>query len=151
MSFQIKLQQNTSPANRVDKGLNDVITVDGVLRDGTSIIDPVVVVETELSPQMVSLVNYATIEEFGRHYFVTNVLTTVNGLWEIHMHVDVLMSYRNVLRQQTAVLARSESAYNMMLDDGWFMAYQNPRIQTKYLDVANPFGSQEYVLVVAGS
>lgn len=151
MSFSIVLQQNTSPANKVDKTASDVITVTGTLKRGTSIIDPVITIETAMSPQMVSMVNYAKIEEFGRYYFVTDVVSVKNNLWDVHMHVDVLMSYKGVIRQQTAVVARSEKAYNMLLDDGWFMSYQNPRIQVKQLDVANPFGAQEYVLVVAGS
>ena len=67
------------------------------------------------------------------------------------MHVDVLKSFADQIRNQTAVVARQEKKYNLMLDDGFFMTYQNPKIQTKLFSVADPFETQEFVLVVAGS
>lgn len=151
MSFPIKLQNSSSPTNKVDKSLTDIVTVTGVLRSGVSVTDPIVVVETELTPEMVSQVNYATIEVFHRNYYVTSVRTSNNKLWFVHMHVDVLMTYRELIRQQTAIVSRSATDYNLYLDDGWFMAYQNPRIQTKYFSTERPFESQEFVLYVAGS
>ena len=151
MSFRIALQRNSSPDNKVDKVITDVAYATGDLKSGTSIIDPSIVIDSALETDMLKNVNYATIELFGRSYFVTNILVGTTGLWEIHMHVDVLYTYRDKIRQQTAIVKRSETAYNMHLDDGWFMAYQNPKFEKRYFTVANPFESQEYVLVLAGS
>lgn len=67
------------------------------------------------------------------------------------MHVDVLKSFSEEIKQQYAVVARQENTYNLMLDDGIFMVYQNPKFQTKLFSAEAPFETQEFVLVVAGS
>ena len=151
MSFSIVFSTNTSPVNRIDKELTTVITVTGTLRDGASILNPEVEIESALTESIVGDINYAYIEVFGRYYFVTDIKTEINGLWVVSMHVDVLMTYKDAIRQQNAVVARQEAIYNMYLDDGWFMSYQNPYIQTKVFSNPTPFETQEFVLVIAGS
>lgn len=151
MSFRITLQRNNSPSNKVDKQIIDVAYADGTLKESTSIIDPVIIISTNLSSNMIADINYIYCEEFHRYYYVTNIISIANDLWELHCHVDVLMTYKDEIRDQTAIVARQENKYNMYLDDGWFMSYQDPIIQTKYLSVDDPFENQEFVLVVAGS
>lgn len=159
--FSISLYQMKSPPNKIEKDISFLIqTVQGSLRNGSSIIDPVIVVETDSNTLWRRGLNYAYIEEFGRYYYVTNIVsipgtlarTTSNVyLWELHMHVDVLMSFKDEILSQKAIIARQEAKYNLYLDDGVFMTYQNPKIQTKLFSVEGPFETQEFVLVVAGS
>ena len=151
MSFNIVFSTNSSPVNRIDKELATVVTTTGTLRDGTSILNPEIEIENALTPAIVAAINYAYIDVFNRYYFVTDIKTDVNGLWVISMHVDVLMTYKDEIREQNAVVARQEETYNMYLDDGWFMSYQNPYIQTKVFSNPTPFETQEFVLVIAGS
>lgn len=150
----IDLFNNTSPSNYVNKVINPLVTMDGTLKQSTNVIDPVILVENINYEYMNGLVNYAMIREFGgRYYYVTNIQQVNNKLWELAMHVDVLMSNRNTILQQTAVIARQEqlNMANMYLDDGWFMAEQRMQHQTLKFSVADPFSTYEYVLVVAGS
>lgn len=163
MSFKIELCQTTSPNNKVNKEYEVIDTVEGQLRKGTSIIDPVITVLTDGSFRWRKGMNYAHIPEFGRFYYVTNILavngsydieqpwTTPAQFWDLHMHVDVLMSFKDEILAQKAIVARQEATYNLMLDDGSFMTYQNPKIQTKLFSNPTPFEKQEFVLVVAGS
>ena len=163
MSFRIDLGTTSSAANVVDKEFAVYHSQDGTLRKGTSIIDPVIIIYFDGNEIWRKSCNYAYIEAFGRYYYITNIVA-VEGvaqapegypgptqLWEIHMHVDVLKSYSSQIRNQTAVVARQENKYNLMLDDGFFMTYQNPKIQTKLFSEEGPFETQEFVLVVAGS
>lgn len=151
MSFAIKLQKNTSPMNKVGKTITDVATATGTLREGTSILDPVVRIDSALSSNMISDVNYAYIEEFGRYYYITNIEIDNNRLWNIHMHVDVLETYKSEIKEQNAVVSRQQNNYNLMLDDGWFMTYQDPKVQTLTFSNPTPFEAQEFILVIAGS
>lgn len=153
MSFPIVLQCNTSPVNKVGKSIRDIATATGTLRSGTSILDPIVRIESALSENLISEVNYAHIAVFNRYYLVTNIEIDNNSLWNIHMHVDVLETYKDEIKAQDAVVARQEEKYNLMLDDGWFMTYQNPIVQTLRFSVANPFpeSNKSYILVLAGS
>ena len=151
MSFSIVFSTNARPFNRIDEELTTVITATGTLRDGASILNPEIEIESALTESIVGNINYAYIEVFGRYYFVTDIKTEINGLWVVSMHVDVLMTYKDAIRGQNAVVARQEEQYNMYLDDGWFMAYQNPYVQTKVFSNPTPFETQEFVLVIAGS
>lgn len=151
MSFTIKLYRNLSATNVVTKEIEWKNDFEGTLRKGTSLIDPVIIFQASNPGFHANQTNYLYIEEFERYYFITNIISLNETLWEIHCHVDVLMSFADLIRQQTAVVARQEGKYNMMLDDGFFMCYQNPKFQTKLFSVEGPFETQEFVLVVAGS
>lgn len=161
--FNITAYQTTSAANVVDKAVSEISVMQGVLRKGCSIIDPVIIVQTDGGEIWRRGFNYMYIDAFQRYYYVTNIVA-VSGtldvptsslnpaqLWEIHGHVDVLKSFSEEIKAQSAVVARQEREYNLMLDDGFFMTYQNPKIQTKVFSNATPFENQEFVLVVAGS
>lgn len=151
MSFVVKLQENLSPSNVVSKNITDIATATGTLREGTSILSPSILIDSQLEADILGRVNYAYIELWHRYYYVTDISLDVTGLWLVHMYVDVLMSYSTEIRQQSCIVARQERKYNMYLDDGWFMAFQNPIVQTPYFSVTDPFEAQSYILVVAGS
>lgn len=162
----VTFYQMKSAANVVNKELSEITTTTGVFRTPTSILDPVIIVEHDNSELWRKGYNYIYIQEFKRYYYVTNMIA-VSGthdidppppgggnprqLWEVHAHVDVLMSFQDEIKAQTAIVARQEATYNLMLDDGVFMCYQNPKIQTKLFSNPAPFETQEFVLIVAGS
>lgn len=152
MSFIIQHFFNKSATNVVNKELDlHVPDLTGDLRDGCSLLDPVIEIQASDPGFHLNHSNYIYIPDFGRYYYITNIVSTHFPLWEIHCHVDVLMSYSQQIKEQVAIVARQEAKYNMMLDDGFFMCYQNPKIQTKVFSNETPFEQQEFVLVVAGS
>lgn len=151
MSFKITLMVNNSPENKLDKELAVVREVTGTLRSGTSILDPVIVIQDSIPAEVIGSSNYAVIDEFSRNYFITDIRTTVNGLWQISFHVDVLTTYKHQILTQSGIVNRSENRFNMYLDDGWFVDYQNPAIVVKRFPNATAFEHQEYVLVLAGN
>lgn len=144
--FDITLQINNSEKNRLDKSITDIVTLTGTLRAETSIIDPVIVVEGDLS----SFVNcnYMTITAFNRKYFVNNIRSIRNDLFEITAHVDVLSTYAPQIRANSAIIARQEKKWNLYLNDGVFKTYQNPFIVTKAFP--SGFTQQHFIFSVAG-
>lgn len=149
--FDITFYKNESPSNFVNKKLTLNHTMQGTLREGTSLIDPILIVEANAPGFQANGYNYVYVPDFGRYYYITNIVSTYYKMWEIHCHVDVLMSFKDDILEQTAIVSRQETTYNLMLDDGTFMTYQNPKIQTKVFSNPTPFETQEFVLVVAGS
>lgn len=141
----INLYRNTSPPNYVNKSITEVISLEGTLREPTSIIDPVVIVERD-SPMGF---NYVHIPIFNRYYFVTGISSEVSNLIAIAMHVDVLMTYKDEIMQMNAIIKRQENQYNLFLDDGIFKAYQN----TKHKVIKFPIGFTQfsYILALAGN
>lgn len=147
MSFTIKLQRNNSEPIRVDKSITDLLTLTGTLREGTSIIDPVIKIECNIAD--VAGCNYMTIDAFGRRYFVKDIISVRNNLVEFHCHVDVLSTYKNGIRNNTGIVKRQENLWNLYLNDGSLKIYQNPNIITK--EFPNGFNTQEFVFAVSGS
>lgn len=147
MSFNITLQRNNSERNRLTKELSDIMTVSGNLKAETSIIDPVIMIECELSA--VTGCNYMTIPTFGRSYFVNNIRSIRTGLVEFSCHVDVLSSFASEIRGNIAIVRKQENNWNLYLNDGSFKVYQNPNVLTKAFP--SGFTTQEFVLAVAGS
>lgn len=141
------LYTNASEINAVDKDITEVATLTGVLKESTSITDPVITVSD--ITQYITAINYAYIQEFGRYYFVTDIRSVANNLWEISMHVDVLYTYRDAIRANNAIIERNEAEYDLKLNDGLFKTQQNPRITT--INFPAGFNTWDFVLAVAGN
>ena len=146
MSFTIKLQRNNSDKRKIGKSVTDVLSVTGTLREDTSIIDPVIMIECNLAD--VKNVNYCTIGTFGRKYFVNNIRSIRNGLVEFTCHVDVLDSFKSDILSNTGVIRRQEKKWNLYLQDAAFKIQQNPMVLAKNFPTGFP--SPEFVLAVAG-
>lgn len=150
MSFTITFQTSNSDKRVLDKNITDNFELTGTLRNESSIMNPVILIEKNLSD--LTGCNYMTIPDFGnRSYFINDIISIRNGLVEVHGHVDVLTTYKEGIRKNTGIVYRQETQgnWNLYLDDGSFKAYQNPRIQT--LEFPTGFGNvQRFVLAIAG-
>lgn len=120
MAFEIKLYQNLSEKNAIQKRIVLWGSVEGTLREETSIVNPEIMIElnqSEISGGDVPDFNYAYIQSFNRYYFVEEIVSVRQDLWRMKLHVDVLMSYRQQILQQEAVIARNEIDFNPWLID----------------------------------
>lgn len=154
MSFTIYLHTNTEPVNKIRKSIRDNPTAGtaftGQLVEGTSIIDPDILVESAAVPAG----NYAYILEFGpdansgRYYFIKNIESEKTNLWRLHMHVDVLTSFADQICDNTAVIARNTYLWNLYLQDTRYKAYANPYIVTKTFP--SGFNTFQFVLAMLG-
>ena len=150
MAFNIVLQSTTSEKNRMDKTINDIATYSGTLRADTSIVDPVFLVECDLAN--VVNANYLTVQAFGRSYFINNIRSMRAGLVEFTCHCDVLSSFKTQIRQNHAIMHRSERNWNLYLNDGSLKMTQRPeKIVTEHFSNELAFVNHfSYVLVLAG-
>ena len=147
MSFTINLQTNNDEKIKIGKYITNVISVSGTLKNQTSIIDPTLIVESTDAVNFLKC-NYMTIPSFNRSYFITDIKSVNNKLWEINAHVDVLESFKDEILSNTGIIARQEKEWNLYLDDGAFKSYQNPLVMTKTFPKG--FTSQEFILITAG-
>lgn len=147
MSFDIVLMRNNSEKNRLTKDTETIMTVSGVLKEKTSIIDPVIKIECDILD--VVGCNYLSIPIFGRKYFVNDIRSIRNRLFEFSCHVDVLSTYADAIRENTGIIKRQENEWNLYLNDGTIKVYQNPNVLTRAFP--SGFTKQEFVLAVAGS
>lgn len=149
MSFPIIFGQNQSENNNLDKTIANTFTYDGTLKNSTSIIAPTIIVQG--NPSLFASCNYMDIAAFDRKYFIDDITVMATDIVEIKGRVDVLSSYADAIRQNTAILLRQENKWNLYLNDGSFSVYQNEITITKRVGSGSlPFGSYNYVLTVAG-
>lgn len=150
MSFSVDLYQNESPVEKIGKTLSNSHTIsDVVLKRDTSILRPVLLIN---SVQDIYTYNYMYISEFGRYYFIDDIRSINNNMWEISAHVDVLETYSSQILANTAVLKRQEKKFNLYLDDPEFKVLNNYRIQTKRFAGTSGWTKQlHYVLVTNGA
>lgn len=144
--MRITFYTNNSEKNALTKSLTQIVRLDGTLKDGTSIIDPSILCYN--IDRFIADINYFYIDETGRYYFLNGVEVVRTGLWQISGHVDVLSTYKTAILQNRAIIQRSESNYNLKLNDGLFKTQQNPRITT--IPFGTGFTTSNYVLALAG-
>lgn len=111
----LNLYNNTADSERVDKTqyITNVGTLTGVLREQTSITNIQIVIEYNSIPTF----NYVHIPLFNRYYFVDDIVSVYNNLWEITLSVDVLMSYKNAIKNLYAFVDRNEFINNSNIID----------------------------------
>lgn len=146
MSFTVKAQYNASEDIKLSKNITDIGSYSGVLRDQSSIIDPVILIDADIS-DLVSA-NYLTISAFGRSYFIKDLIAVRSGLTQITAHVDVLTSFAGGIRSNKGVVYKQANNWNLYLDDGSIKTYSNPRIVTKTFP--SGFSGHSYLLAVSG-
>lgn len=145
--MELVLYTNNSDKKVVTKNITTLATLNGTLREGCSIVDPVIKVEG-INNSIAAACNYAKIASFGRYYYVNDIVFD-GKLFELHMHCDVLASFQTQLKSLEAVVARQENNYNLYLNDGLFKTYANPNIST--FKFPNGFNTYQYVLSVSGA
>ena len=146
MAFDIVLYNNQEELNKISKSPALVMTLTGELREETDLVDPVIVVEYNGT---LTNVNYMRVETFNRWYFITKIESVRTGLWRIYAHCDVLKTYAQAILGTECVVARSETRYNLNINDDMFKVYSNPRIQIA--NFPNKFSGEDYVLVMNGA
>lgn len=144
--MNLNLFQNNSDKNVVWKQITTKANMTGTLREGCSIIDPVIRVEG-ISASDIPYINYFEIVEFGRYYYITDIIL-VGKFYEIHGHIDVLMTYKDQIKNIPAVIARQESINNVMLEDGCIKTYADPIIEIRR--ATGGFTDYQYIFTVAG-
>ena len=97
---------NKTKAHNSTEVLTGGNQVNGVLKEDCSIVNPVVKLRQDSISPNISQYSYAYIAEFGRYYFVTDKIF-VGGLWELHMHCDVLATWRSTIGSSSQYLMRS--------------------------------------------
>lgn len=114
-SQEFTLYKNSAEMHRVDKSayLELVGTVSGVFRDETSITN----ISITLQYDTVIDFNYVYIPAFNRYYYVTDITLINYGLYEVSLSVDVLMSYKDAIKNCKGFIDRNEFTHNPNIID----------------------------------
>lgn len=144
----ITLYKNNSERNCVTKTLSNPRTLNGTLRQETSIKTPIITIAGD---ENTPFFNYAYIEDFARYYFITDIKSVRNGVWEISFLCDVLMSFKNDILNAHAVIDQTQEydIYNYLSSDT-FTASVKDKTDIINFSGSSLLSSGEYILITAG-
>lgn len=95
-----------------------------------------------------SAYNYAYVDEYGRYYFIDRIETTPTGYWVLSCRCDVLMSFKDQILALKGTVTRSESVYNVYLQDSEYKALAYRNIVTKRFP--NAINQDTFILMTVG-
>lgn len=148
MGISVKLMHNSSPVEKIGKSLDAGTDFTCDLKADTSVLKPTLILQSASS---LAGFNYMYIPDFNRYYFIDDIVSKNNVIWEVSGHVDVLETYKSDILKQSAVISRQQNKYNLYLNDPDFRTYNNDLIQTKQFSASSFSKTLSYVLVVNGS
>ena len=107
--MKIDLYKNTSEENAIEKVIIDKTTIEGTLKNTIDITDFSVIFNFF---EDWNNYNYVYIEKLKRYYFVESKRIINNSFVEYDLIEDVLMSFKDLIREQNILLTESETAFN---------------------------------------
>lgn len=116
----MKLYINKTDKRYINKDIAQVgSTITSLyLKDDTNVTEPVITLDD--FPQGV---NYCYLDLFNRYYFLVNV-EMQNGLFATTWHVDVLMSFKDDIKRNKALIQRNTNYNDLYLQDNEFKIEQ---------------------------
>lgn len=141
----IDLMLNSSEKNKINKTLSTVDSLEGSLKEPSSIINPEITIQRSDPTGF----NYCYIPEFGRYYFVMNVTVIHSNIMRLSLSVDVLESFKNEILAQTVIIEKNTNQFDPYLMDP--NRIRNAKTKTDILNF--PSGlleSGEFILITAG-
>ena len=103
---------NNSERIALDKEITVLASLNGILRDGSSLKNPNILIECDVS--QIANANYMEIPDFGRSYFITEKESVTNSLFLVTARCDVLTSYASQIRLNTAIVHKQENDWNLI-------------------------------------
>lgn len=145
--MEITFYVNNEEPEKVNKNLGTGQTFEGTLKDRVIIERPSILIETDID---INDYNYFYIPEFNRYYFRTDIEIVRNNLFRISGRTDVLMSFKEPMKNFQVILDHSEvtGVTNYQSSPVW-----QALVKTK-TDIINfPNGlseNGEFILITAG-
>ena len=143
--MDIRLCNNNSEKNRINKSITAGITLSGALRNSSNAVTPTIIINIE-NP---TIYNYAYISEFKRYYFITDYISVRTGIWQINLKSDVLMSFKDSILASRVLVNKSESSGNNYLSGSNWVS--NCKAKTDIISFSGGLlNDGQYILITAG-
>ena len=143
----ITLYKTSDENSRVVKTLTDNISMTDNIVEETNVISPSILIS---NIENIASYNYCFITEFGRYYYIKEIISVRNGIWRLNLRVDVLMTYSDGIKNLNAIVMRQQNQVNLLLDDGYIPIQANQ--ENSMISFPNSFTKNlNYILAVSGS
>lgn len=89
-------------------------------------------------------VNYLKLVDLERYYYINDWIME-NGYIRLECEVDVLMSFKDEIKERSVVVKRNEKKYNLYLDDPKYKIQNRTATMTK--EFPNGFGTAKHLVM----
>lgn len=127
--MNVTLYINRSEKNVLNKAITQIGQYNCKIKDDCTITNPTIILQN-ISNSNLAKFNYMYIDTFQRFYFIDAPTLLNNGLVEITGKTDVLMSFRDEIKNCSGVLDRQENIFDAYLTDDEF--YNENRTKTAF-------------------
>lgn len=103
--MKIKLYNTRSTNNTIGKVLTDELETEIRLKSATNIKTPIVLLFSENFPHF----NYAWLDDFNRYYFITNIESFPNHIYQLTLSIDVLETYKTDILNSSGFISKQET------------------------------------------
>ena len=143
--MEIRLYSSSDETNKIDKTQTNEIVLNGTLKDETSVINPIILIEANNLTQY----NYCYIPLFKRYYFIKDITVVRNNLFRLFLDIDVLMSYKDEILNLDCIVNKQENNSTPYINDN-SRIYEN-RNFTSIINFRNGFDDDgNFILMTAG-
>lgn len=95
-------------------------------------------------------VNYVYVSELERYYYITDWIME-NGYIRLECEVDVLMSFKDAIKDKNVIVSRQEKSYNLYQIDAKTQTINAPATRILEFPSGFDYSTNEWVLVLTGS
>ena len=144
--MEIILYKSSSDPRVVTKTISDAITYStATARDAFDAMGGSIIIATSSD---LSDYNYAYISDVGRYYYIKDITVLRDGVWQLTISIDVLMTYDSAIRALHGTVDRQTNVNNGYISDPEYNALTFSAIVTKTFP--NAMTSDSIILMTIG-
>ena len=144
----ITFYNNASDRKMLDKNITVVKAISNAkIINETDIINPTILISRSFYDQYILKANYIFIDSLKRYYYINN-RSFVESMVQISCSVDVLMSYKNEIRNITCTVSRNQNLKNGYLNDDNYNIQAYKQVVCKMYP--NAINNDSIILMTAG-
>lgn len=147
----VTLYKNTSDKRNLNKVITEIKSVSATAKGEINIISPTLILEYFSTD-----FNYCYISDFSRYYFVNSITLLTGKRVQINLTVDVLMTYKEEIKNLTVNILRYENIEPTFLTDSRIPLFSDTvqkviEFPENIFNLENPpENSKNFLLTVAG-
>ena len=144
----ITFYNNESDRKLLDKKITVVKAVSNAkIVNETDILNPTILISRGFYDTYILKANYIFIDSLKRYYYINNI-SFVESMVQISCSVDVLMSYKNEIRNITCTISRNQNLKNGYLNDDNYNIQAYKQVVCKMFP--NAINNDSIILMTAG-
>ena len=144
----ITFYNNESDTIVVSKKITQISSISNAkIINETDIVNPSIIVSRKFYDSLILKANYLYIDKLERYYYINNI-SFAESMIEIDCTVDVLMSYKNQIRNLTCTVTRNENLKNGYLNDDNYNIQAYKQVVCKMFP--NGINNDSIILMTAG-